>query len=144
MMIYMQLAIFLECKNLKQNFINSLKGRFMKKSTIIVISTVIIAVIVGASILLLVINRPNPEIISHDGWQIGNTYYVEVTVKNKGASGWVKVYAQIDAAGQIEKQETRVSLEKGEIMPKTFLFNINFPGDAIGQDLLYTTWAVAD
>ena len=116
----------------------------MKKSTIIAISTVIVTVIVGASILLFLINRPNPEIISHNGWQIGSTYHVEVTVKNNGASGWVKVYAQIDTTGQFDKQETRVFLENGEIKPKTFLFNINSSEGAIGQDLLYTTWAVAD
>lgn len=116
----------------------------MRKSTIIAVSIFIIAVIIGASILLLVINRPNPEITSHNGWKNGNTYYVEVTVKNNGASGWVKVYAQIDSAGQFEKQEARVYLENGESKPKTFLFNIDFPEGAIGQDLTYTTWAVAD
>jgi hypothetical protein len=116
----------------------------MRKSTIIAISIVVIAVVIAASILLFVMNRPNPEIISQNSRQSGYQFYVDVTVRNNGASGWVKVFAQIDTSGQFEKKDTRIYLGNGESKSTTFQFTLTFPQGSSGMDVKNTVWAVAD
>ena len=116
----------------------------MRKSVIIAISIVVIAVVIGASIIFFALNRPLPEIIAQNGRQNGYKFYVDVTVKNNGASGWVKVYGQIDTAGQFEKQETRMYLGNSESKSYTFTFDITFPEGVSGQDITSTAWATPD
>ena len=118
-----------------------------------VVVGIVIGVIITASLILLystlshIVNRPKPEIIStyeYDGFQ-GFNYvcYVEVTVKNNGGDGWIKVFAEISGAGKYEKQNQRIHLASGESQHLTFTFDISLWG-ALFNSLTYRAWAVAD
>ncbi|MDI6691381.1 MAG: hypothetical protein QME50_05885 [Candidatus Bathyarchaeota archaeon] len=114
----------------------------------VVIGMVIIAsLILLYSPLLRIINPPKPEITStygHDGFQgLNYVCYVEVTVRNNGGDGWIKVFAEISGAGKYEKQEQRVYQKNGESKDLTFVFDISFWG-ALFSSMTYRAWAVAD
>ncbi len=65
---------------------------------------VVIGIVIIASLVLLY-SRPKPEIISvygHEGlYGLNYVYYVEVTVRNNGGDGWIKVFAEISGAFNI-------------------------------------------
>lgn len=120
----------------------------------IVVGVVIGIVIVASFILLLnplsrILNPPRPEIVSkygHDGFQgLNYVLYVEVTVRNNGGEGWIKVFADISGAGKYEKQEQRVYLRTVETKDLNFVFDISFLGTLFSLgDITYRAWAVAD
>lgn len=120
----------------------------------IIVGVVIGIVIIGSISLLLdpllkLVNAPRPEIVSeygHDGLQgLNYVLFVEVTVRNNGADGWVKVYADISGAGKYEKQDQRLYLTNGETKDLNFVFDVNFLGTMLSVDSIkYKTWAVAD
>ena len=115
----------------------------MRKSVLIaVIVIVIVALAVVVFVLLPILNSPNPEIISFNGHQDSYTYYVDVNVKNNGASGWVTIYAEIDTADQYQKQEAKLYLGNGEIQSKTFSFTLQFDAGQVGKQIHYEAWAV--
>lgn len=71
--------------------------------------------------------------------------YVDVTVRNNGGEGWIKVFADVSGAGKYEKQDDRVYLGSGEAKDLTFVFDISFLGTLFSLgDLTYRAWAVAD
>lgn len=127
-----------------------------KKSPVkwIVVGVVIGIVVLASFILLLnplsrILNPPKPEIVSkygHDGFQgLNYVLYVDVTVRNNGGEGWIKVFADISGAGKYEKQEQRVYLKSGETKDLTFVFDISFLGTLFSLgDITYRAWAVAD
>jgi len=120
----------------------------------IVIGIVIGIVIVASFFLLLnplssILNPPRPEIVSkygHDGFQgLNYVLFVEVTVRNNGGDGWIKVFADISGAGKYEKQEQRIYLRNGETRDLDFIFDISFLGTLFSLgDITYRAWAVAD
>ena len=117
----------------------------------IVIGVVIGIVVVASSILLFnslsnIINTPNPEITSsnkYGGFQ-GFYYvcYVNVTVRNNGGDGWIKVFAEIHGGIMIADKDERVHLARGESRQLTFAFDITFwvPFSSI----THRAWAVTD
>ena len=59
-------------------------------------------------------------------------FVVDVTVRNNGADGWIKVYAEISGAGRYEKQDQRIYLANGKSKRLRFVFDISFWG-ALGN-----------
>lgn len=71
--------------------------------------------------------------------------FVEVTVRNNGGDGWIKVFADISGAGKYEKQEQRIYLRNGETRDLVFIFDISFLRTLFSLgDITYRAWAVAD
>ena len=116
----------------------------------VIIGIVIIAsIFLAFSLLYPLVNRPRPEIVSkygHDGFQgLDYVLFVEVTVRNSGGDGWIKVFSDVSGAGKYEKQEQRVYLRNGETKDLDFVFDISFLGTLFSLgDLTYRAWAVAD
>lgn len=113
-----------------------------------VLATIIIVIVVFASVFILVINRPRPEITLVNGYEslqgLNYVFKVDATVKNNGASGWVKVYASISGAGRYEKQDQRIYLASGESRSLQFVFDISLWGALSSPSISYKAWAVAD
>lgn len=111
--------------------------------------SIIIAGIIVASFILFsnILNRPKPEIVStygHEGFQeLDYVCFVEVTVKNNGGDGWIKVFAEISGAGKYEKQDQRIYLASGESQDLIFTFDISFWG-VLFSSITYRAWAVVD
>jgi uncharacterized protein (TIGR02588 family) len=105
------------------------KKPFGKSVIIGVLVVVIIALVVFAFVFLIpIINRPRPEITLVSGYGVFqgsiNQYIINVTVKNNGADGWVRVYAEIYGAGMYEKQDQRIYLASGESKSLQLVFDI--------------------
>ena len=67
-----------------------------------------------------------------------------MTVRNKGADGWIRVYAEISGAGRYEKQDQRIYLASGESKTLQFVFDISLWGALTNPVISYRAWAVAD
>ena len=115
------------------------------KSVIIGVSAiVIIALAIIAFVLIPILNRPNPEIIAQTQRQEGYQFYVDVGVRNNGAGGWVKVYAQIESDIQFDVKETRLYLGNAEVKSLTFTFTLKFEQGSGGAMIASKVWATPD
>ena len=119
----------------------------------IVVGTVIGIVVIGIVVASLIsayniLNRPKPEITLVNGYEsfqgLNYVYKVDVTVKNNGADGWIKVYAEISGTGRYEKQEERTYLTNGESKSLQFVFDISFWEAISSPSITYHAWAVVD
>ena len=115
----------------------------------LVVGIVIGIVVIASSIFAYsILNRPKPEITLVNGYEslqgLNYVYKVDVTVKNNGADGWVKVYAEISGAGRYEKQNQRIHLANGESESLQFVFDISLWGALTSPSISYEAWAVAD
>ena len=111
---------------------------------------IVIGIVVIASLIFAynILNRPKPEITLVNGYEsfqgLNYVYKVDVTVKNNGADGWIKVYAEISGAGRYEKQEKRTYLANGESKSLQFVFDISLWGAITSPSITYRAWAVVD
>jgi len=111
---------------------------------------IVIGIVVIASLIFAynILNRPKPEITLVNGYESfqGLNYVckVDVTVKNNGADGWIKVYAEISGAGRYEKQEERIYLANGGSRSLQFVFDISLWGAISSPSITYRAWAVVD
>lgn len=84
--------------------------------------------------------KPEPT-ISWDGHEtfegLKRLYVIDVTVGNKGAAGYVKVFASVDSL----RQEKLIYLQQGELTSLQFVFDISSK-DPIGP-LGSSAWAEA-
>jgi hypothetical protein len=117
-----------------------------------IIVGIAIITIVLVSVFLFVfstfINKPNPQITLVNGYEgfqgLNYVWYVDVSVKNNGASGWVKVYAEISGAGKYEQKDQRIYLGNGETDSLQFVFDISILGSLGNPTITYRAWANAD
>lgn len=113
-----------------------------------VLAVVIVAIVLIAFVLIPLINRPQPEITLVNGYEsfqgLNYVYKVDVNVKNNGADGWVRVYAEISGAGRYEKQDHRTYLARGESESLQFVFDISLWGALTNPTITYRAWAVVD
>lgn len=117
----------------------------------LLVGTVLIIVVlaaVAAFVFFKFINIPKPQITlvnGHDGFQGFNyVYYVDVSVKNNGVDGWIKVIAEIHGAGRYETQDKRVYVASGQTNSLQFVFDINLWGALGNPSVSYRAWANAD
>lgn len=117
----------------------------------LIIGIVIIAIVlisIFAFIFFTFINRPKPEIIFLNGYEtfqgLNYVYEVDVSVRNNGPDGWVRVYAQINGAEKYDYQDKRIYLANGEINSSQFVFDISLWGALSNPSITYTAWAKAD
>jgi flagellar basal body-associated protein FliL len=107
-----------------------------------------IALFTGALLVYMNVQRatslPKPEIIMLNGYtgsqNLNYVFYVDVTVKNNGEEGYIKVYAEINGAGKYEKQEQLLYLGKGQSQNLKFTFDISF-WNALFSQITYNAWA---
>ena len=118
----------------------------VKKATLLRISVIVVAMVIVASALYLYFNRPhpNPIVVSQLERQEDQRFIVEAGVVNKGADGWVKVYAQLESSGRVEIKDTRLYLENGEGASLTFTFSLQSEQGSSGQIINATIWAQSD
>jgi hypothetical protein len=127
---------------------NRAQGQSSKGYYKLAIAVILTLIIVVGIVWLFnnIVNKPRPEIISTygcDGFQgLNYVIFVDVTVKNNGASGPVVVYAEISGAGKYEKQEQTIYLSSGEQRTVRFTFDVSFWGVLFSQ-VNYRAWAVA-
>jgi len=107
---------------------------------------VIIGIVIIASTVYVLVNRPRLEITLLDGFVSMDTglnclYRVNVTVKNNGGGRWVKVYAEISGSERYEKkdQHQRIYLDAGESKSLHYVFDISFWGKK-ARELSYRAW----
>lgn len=124
------------------------KKQFSKGMIVGIVIIAIVLVSVFAFVFLSFINRPKPEITLVNGYEsfqgLNYVYKVDVTIKNNGANGWVRVYAEISGAGRYEKQDQRISLASGESKSLQFVFDISLWGALTNPTITYRAWANAD
>lgn len=112
------------------------------------VSIIIILVSVAAFVFLTFINKPKPQITlvnGHEGFQgLNYVYYVDVSVKNNGVDGWIKVYAEIKGAGRYETQDKRVYVASGQTYSLQFVIDISLWGALSNPTISYRAWANAD
>ena len=108
----------------------------------IVVGVVIGIVVVTSTVILLRVlaNLPKPEITSKSGEGLGNGYYVIVTVRNNGGDGYIIVSAEVSGGEELQKQDRRIYLARGESLTLTFMFYRDLPFG----DMNYRVWARAD
>jgi len=108
---------------------------------------IIVAILLVAFVLFPLINRPQPEVTLVNGYEsfqgLNYVYRVDVNVKNNGADGWVRVYAELSGAGRYEKLDKRIYLAKGESDSVQFSFDISIWGALTSPAVTYRAWAVA-
>jgi len=105
--------------------------------------------IIGVGYLVFpVVFGPKPEIVTrdaHEGFEgLNYVYFIDVTVKNNGESGYVKIFAEINGAGRYEKQDRRIYLGCDESKQETFAFDISLLGSLTQPSISYKVWTVAD
>jgi uncharacterized protein (TIGR02588 family) len=126
------------------------KKPFGKSIIIGVLVVVIIALVVFAFVFLIpIINRPKPEVALVNGYGVFqgsiNQYIIDVTVKNNGANGWVRVYAEINGTGIYEKQDQRIYLASSESKSLQFVFYIQGALPFLSTSPInYKAWTVPD
>lgn len=103
----------------------------------------------SSNIFTRFINPPRPEIISkygHDGFHgLNYVFFVDVTVRNNGGEGWIKVFADMEGAGRYEKKDVRIWLGSSETKKLTFTFDVSFLGTLFSLgNLKYRAWATSD
>jgi hypothetical protein len=110
-----------------------------KRKKVGLVVSVIIGILVGATVTIVVLWKPNPEITKLEGYGLEalNVFYVDVTVKNNGREGYIVVYAEINSTSKYEKQEQTIYLVASESKNLTFTFNIIPWGE-----ITYRAWAV--
>jgi hypothetical protein len=121
----------------------------LSKSMIVgIIIVAIVLISVFAFVFSTFINIPKPEVTLVNGYEsfqgFNYVYKVDVSVRNNGASGWVKVYAEISGAGRYEKQYKRIYLASGESDARQFVFDISLWGALTNPTITYRAWANAD
>ena len=124
------------------------KKQFSKGLLVGTVSIIIILVSVVAFVFLTFINKPKPQITlvnGHEGFQgLNYVYYVDVSVRNNGVDGWIKVYAEINGAGRYETQDKRVYVASGQTNSLQFVFDINLWGALGNPSVSYRAWANPD
>jgi hypothetical protein len=110
--------------------------------------TIIVLIAILAFVFLTFINKPKPQITlvnGHEGFQgLNYVYYVDVSVRNNGVDGWIKVYAEINGAGRYETQDKRVYVASGQTNSMQFVFDISLWGVLSNPTISYRAWANAD
>jgi len=118
----------------------------VKKTTLIRISAIVIAIVLVASVLFLFFNRPYPlpQIVYQKERQEEYQFFIDVGVRNSGADGWVRVYAQLESPVQFELNDTRLYLENAEAKSLTFTFLLESGQGSVEQMIKTTVWAQPD
>ena len=110
---------------------------------------------VGAFIVIIVIGYlvfpilfgPKPEIVTLDGHGglsgLNYMFNVDVTVKNNGREGWVRIYVELENAGRYEKQDRRLYLDANERKSTTFEFDTTLWG-SLTSETSYRAWVTLD
>ena len=124
------------------------KKQFSKGLLVGTVLIIVVLVAVVAFVFFTFVNKPKPQITlinGHEGFQGFNyVYYVDVSVKNNGVDGWVRVYAEINGAGRVEQQDKRVYVASGRSNSLQFVFDISLWGALSNPSISYRTWANAD
>lgn len=114
----------------------------------VTIAVVVIAIIVLAIVayaFLPKLSGPDPQITMTNGREgfsgLNYVYYVDATVKNNGASGYVTVYGEINGAGRYEQKSTNLYLENGQSQSITLTFDISVLGSLSNPSISYRAWA---
>jgi len=122
--------------------------RFSKGLLVGTVSIIIVLVAVVAFVFLTFVNKPKPQITlinAYEGFQgLNYVYYVDVSVKNNGVDGWVRVYAEINGAGRVEQQDKRVYVAGGQSNSLQFVFDVSLWGVLSNPTISYRAWANAD
>ncbi|HUW47303.1 MAG TPA: hypothetical protein VMW36_00985 [Patescibacteria group bacterium] len=124
------------------------KKRFSKGLLVGTVLTIIVLIAILAFVFLPFINKPKPQVTlvnGHEGFQgLNYVYYVDVSVRNSGVDGWIKVYAEINGAGRYETQDKRVYVASGQTNSLQFVFDITLWGALSNPTVSYRAWANAD
>ena len=108
---------------------------------------VIIVAFIAYSVLMPIVNRPNPDITmidSREGFQgLNYVVYVDVRVTNQGGEGWIKVYAEIRGGGRYEELNQRIYIDEGETKDLQFVFDVGFL-QSLFSSMTYRAWAVVE
>jgi hypothetical protein len=123
------------------------KKRFSKVLLVGTVLIIIVLVAVVAFVYFVFVNIPKPQITlvsGHEGFQgLNYVYYVDVSVKNNGVDGWIRVYAEINGAGRVEQQDKRVYVAGGQSNSLQFVFDISLLGSLSNPTISYRAWANA-
>ena len=124
------------------------KKRFSKGVLVGTVLIIIVLVSVVAFVFLTFVNKPKPQITLVDGYEgfqgFNYVYYVDVSVKNNGVDGWIRVYAEINGAGRVEQQDKRVYVASGQSNSLQFVFDISLWGALSNPTISSRAWANAD
>jgi len=146
-----------------------LQSAVAKILIVAIVAISMFGVVIGAYVMLKLPPTPTPSptpssppspFITYTGYKSFNgreLFKVNVTVKNDGGDGWVKVYAEISIAGQNKEQEPqRVFLANGETQSLQFVFEIDpysisptlplgvYPTGIPTPEITYRAWATID
>ena len=113
---------------------------------IVIIAIVMLAIVAYAFLPKLSgLAGPNPQITMTNGREgfsgLNYVYYVDATVKNNGASGYVTVFGEINGAGRYEQKSTNLYLENGQSQSITLTFDISVLGSLSNPSISYRAWA---
>jgi hypothetical protein len=123
------------------------KKRFSKSLLVGMVLIIIVLVAVVAFVFSAFVNTPKPQITLVNGYEglqgLNYVYYVDVSVKNNGADGWIRVYVEINGAGRFEQQDKRVYVASGQSNSLQFVFDISLWGVLTNPTISYRAWANA-
>lgn len=119
-----------------------------KKHHTAMIGLIIILACLGVLLYVELQTTINPKadpqvtgLSGHEGFQGFNyVYYVEVTVKNRGAKGTITVYAEINTTGKYEQKQQTFYIPSGVEQTVQFVFNLNL-WQSLGSQIRYKAWA---
>lgn len=124
------------------------KKQFSKGLLVGTLLIIIVLIAVVAFVFLTFVNKPKPQIMVVNGYEgfqgLNYVYYVDVSVRNNGVDGWVRVYAEINGAGRFEQQDKRIYVASGQSNSLQFVFDISLWGALSNPAISYRTWANAD